>query len=51
MKPGILVKHRLSEGGMIGFILKLNDKGVPVIHWDDGRTSCCLSKFLEAISD
>ena len=57
MKVGDLVRHRMSEGGMLGCIVgwrvtpTSDGTGrLPVVCWQDGRTSPTMIRMLELIN-
>ena len=53
MKPGDLVKHKLSESGMMGVVVKIEgiEWKIPVVLWQDGRCDECLESYLEVMNE
>ena len=51
MKSGDLVKHKRSERGMTGIIVKIHVNKTPIVMWDDGRCGKCIPVYLEVISE
>lgn len=50
MKPGDLVKHKLSERGMRGLLLK-HDLLYSRVLWDDGRCGMICTDYLKLDDD
>jgi hypothetical protein len=50
MQVGDLVRHRRSESGMIGVVVRDGDSKL-FVAWNDGRISWCVRSVLEVVSD
>ena len=50
MKVGDLVRHRRSESGMLGVVVKEGDSKL-LVAWSDGRTSWTVLSMVEAINE
>ena len=50
MKVGDLVRHRLSESGMLGVVVKEGGSKL-LVAWNGGRTSWCVLSMVEAINE
>ena len=46
MKVGDLVRHRRSESGMLGIVLKEGHNKL-FVAWSDGRISWCVRSMVE----
>ena len=51
MKAGDLVRHKRSERGMTGLIVKIHINKTPIVLWDDGRCGQCVPVHLEVIDE
>jgi len=58
MKPGDLVRNKISESGMLGLFLewktfdeKSNPYTCPVVWWWDGRKSSIQYSLLEIVNE
>lgn len=50
MKVGDLVRHRRSESGMIGVVVRGGDSKL-FVAWNDGRISWCVRSVLEVVNE
>ena len=50
MRAGDLVRHRLSESGMLGIVLKEGHNKL-FVAWSDGRISWCVYSVVEAVNE
>ena len=50
MKVGDLVRHRRSEYGMIGIVLKEGHNKL-FVAWNDGRISWCVYSMVEVANE
>ena len=50
MKAGDLVRHRLSESGLLGVIVKVGGSKL-LVAWNGGRTSWCVLSMVEALNE
>ena len=50
MKVGDLVRHRRSESGMLGIVLKEGHNKL-FVAWNDGRISWCVRSMVEAANE
>ena len=50
MKVGDLVRHRLSESGMLGMVVKEGDSKL-FVAWGDGRISWCIRSLVEEVNE
>ena len=50
MKIGDLVRHRRSESGMLGIVLKEGDSKL-FVAWNDGRISWCIRSMVEVANE
>lgn len=50
MKTGDLVRHRHSESGKTGLVIK-RGYGKCFVAWLDGRLSWCVFSLLEVVAD
>ena len=50
MKAGDLVRHRRSESGMLGVVLRKGDSKL-FVAWNDGRISWCIHSMVEAVNE
>ena len=50
MKVGELVRHRRSESGMLGVVLRKGDSKL-FVAWNDGRISWCIHSMVEAVNE
>ena len=50
MKIGDLVRHRRSESGMLGIVVKEGDSKL-FVAWSDGRISWCVRSMVEAVNE
>ena len=50
MNVGDLVRHKRSESGMLGVVVKegINES---LVAWNDGRTSWCIHSIMEAVNE
>ncbi len=51
MKAGDLVRHKRSERGMTGIIVRIHVNKTPIVMWDDGRYGKCIPAYLEVIRE
>ena len=49
MNVGELVRHRRSERGMLGVVVKSGADKL-FVAWDDGRISWCVRSLVEVIN-
>ena len=50
MKIGDLVRHRRSESGMLGVVVREGDSKL-FVAWSDGRISWCVLSMVEAVNE
>ena len=50
MKVGELVRHRRSESGMLGVVVREGDSKL-FVAWSDGRISWCIRSMVEAVNE
>jgi hypothetical protein len=50
MDVGDLVRHRRSESGMLGIVLKEGHNKL-FVAWSDGRISWCVYSVVEAVNE
>ncbi len=50
MQVGDLVRHRRSESGMLGVVLREGSSKL-FVAWNDGRISWCIRSMVEVVSD
>jgi uncharacterized membrane protein YgdD (TMEM256/DUF423 family) len=50
MKAGDLVRHRLSESGILGVIVKVGGSKL-LVAWNGGRTSWCVCSMVEVVNE
>ena len=50
MKVGELVRHRRSESGMLGVVVREGDSKL-FVAWSDGRISWCVRSMVEAVNE
>jgi len=50
VRAGDLVRHRRSESGMLGVVVKAGDSKL-LISWNDGRTSWCILSMVELVNE
>ena len=50
MKVGDLVRHRRSESGMLGIVLKEGHNKL-FVAWGDGRISWCVRSMVEVANE
>ena len=50
MKVGDLVRHRRSESGMLGVVVREGDSKL-LVAWNDGRISWCVYSMVEAVNE
>ncbi len=50
MKVGDLVRHRRSESGMLGIVLKEGHNKL-FVAWSDGRISWCVYSVVEVANE
>ena len=50
MKIGDLVRHRRSESGMLGVVVREGDSKL-FVAWSDGRISWCIRSMVEAVNE
>ena len=50
MQVGDLVRHRRSESGMLGIVVKEGDSKL-FVAWSDGRISWCVRSMVEAVNE
>jgi len=50
MKVGDLVRHRRSESGMLGIVLKEGHNKL-FVAWNDGRISWCIRSMVEVANE
>ncbi len=50
MTVGDLVRHRRSESGMIGIVLKEGHNKL-LVAWNDGRISWCIRSMVEVANE
>lgn len=51
MKVGSLVRHRFSESGMLGIVIKKGVSDKWYISWNDGRNSWTVRSLFEAVDE
>jgi hypothetical protein len=51
MKVGNLVRHRFSESGMLGIVIKKGVGDKWFISWGDGRVSWTVRTLFEAVDE
>ena len=51
MKVGDLVRHRLSESGMLGVVIKKGASDKWLVSWSDGRNSWTVRSLFEAVDE
>ena len=51
MQVGDLVRHRLSESGMLGIVVKKGVGDKWFISWGDGRISWTVRTLFEAVNE
>ena len=51
MKVGSLVRHRFSESGMLGIVIKKGVSDKWFISWGDGRISWTVRTLFEAVDE
>ena len=49
LKVGNLVRHRLSESGMLGVVVKKGAGDKWLVSWNDGRNSWTVRTLVEAV--
>jgi hypothetical protein len=50
VKTGDLVRHRRSESGMLGVVVREGDSKL-FVAWNDGRISWCICSLVEAVNE
>ena len=50
MRVGNLVRHRKSESGMLGVVVRKNNDML-LVAWNDGRISWCIGPIVEAVNE
>ena len=50
MQVGDLVRHRRSESGMLGVVVREGDSKL-FVAWSDGRISWCIRSMVEAVNE
>jgi hypothetical protein len=50
VKVGDLVRHRHSESGMLGVVVRQGDSKL-FVAWSDGRISWCIRSMVEAVNE
>ena len=50
MTVGDLVRHRRSESGMLGVVVREGDSKL-FVAWSDGRISWCIRSIVEAVNE
>ena len=50
MRVGDLVRHRLSESGILGVVVKVGGSKL-LVAWNGGRTSWCVLSMVEALNE
>ena len=50
MTVGDLVRHRRSESGMLGVVVREGDSKL-LIAWNDGRISWCVRSMVEEVNE
>lgn len=50
MNVGSLVRHRFSESGMLGVVVREGDSKL-FVAWNDGRISWCIRSIVEAVNE
>ena len=50
MKTGDLVRHRRSESGMLGLVVREGDSKL-LVAWNDGRISWTVLSMVEAVNE
>ena len=50
MQAGDLVRHRRSESGMLGLVLREGSSKL-FVAWNDGRISWCIRSMVEVVND
>jgi hypothetical protein len=51
MKAGDLVRHRRSESGMLGLVIKKGVGDKWFISWNDGRNSWTVRSLFEVVNE
>ena len=51
MKAGNLVRHRFSESGMTGVVIKKGHSDRWLVTWSDGRISWAVLTLLETLNE
>ena len=50
MKVGELVRHRRSESGMLGVVVREGNSKL-LVAWNDGRISWCVYSMVEEVNE
>ena len=50
MTVGELVRHRRSESGMLGVVVRQGDSKL-LVAWNDGRISWCVCSMVETVNE
>ena len=50
MQGGELVRHRRSESGMLGVVVREGHSKL-LVAWNDGRISWCVYSMVEAVNE
>ena len=50
MQVGDLVRHRRSESGMLGVLVRKGDSKL-LVAWNDGRISWCIRSMVEVANE
>ena len=50
MKAGDLVRHKHSESGMLGVVVRKGHNKL-LVAWSDGRTRWCVHSVVEAVNE
>ncbi len=51
MNVGSLVRHRFSESGMLGLVIKEGAGEKWLISWNDGRNSWTVRSLFEVVNE
>ena len=51
MQAGDLVRHRHSESGMLGVVIKKGASDKWLVSWSDGRNSWTVRSLFEAVDE
>ena len=51
MQVGDLVRHRISESGMLGVVIRKGASDKWLVSWNDGRISWTVRSLFEAVDE